>query len=58
MIFDDLQGQPQWRRKVITNGLPSGRGNCSLGDEGALEPILGTGAVSTGGGDFQEASSC
>jgi hypothetical protein len=43
---------------VITTGLPSPRGNCNLGNEGALEPILGTGAVSTGGGDFQDASSC
>lgn len=58
MKLEDLQGQPQWRRNVITTGLPSLRGNCNLGNEGALEPILGTGDVSTGGGDFQDASSC
>ena len=43
---------------MITTGLPSPRGNCNLGNEGALKPILGTGAVSTGGGDFHDASSC
>jgi hypothetical protein len=43
---------------VITVGFPSARGNSSLGLEGALEPIVGTGAVSTSAGDFQDASSC
>jgi hypothetical protein len=43
---------------VITVGFPSARGNSSLGLEGALEPMVGAGAVSTGAGDFQDASSC
>jgi hypothetical protein len=58
MKWEDSQGQPQTRRNVITTGLPSPRGNCNLGNEGALKPILGIGAVSIGGGDFHDASSC
>lgn len=43
---------------MITVGFPSARGNLSLGLEGALEPMVGAGAVSTSAGDFQDASSC
>ncbi len=38
-----LHGHPQWRRKVITTGLPSLLGSSSLGEDGALEPGSGIG---------------
>jgi hypothetical protein len=53
----DLQGQPQWRRKEIIIGFPSPFGIGRLEDEGALEPISGTGASCRAGRLFQELSS-
>ena len=55
---DDLQGQPQCRRKVIIVGFPFGFGSWSLGDEGAFEPSSGTGDILTAFGDIHEVNSC
>lgn len=51
-------GQPQWRRKVMTVGLPFWGGNESFSDEGALDPISGAGERVSDVGDIHELSSC
>jgi hypothetical protein len=51
------KGQPQWRRKVMSVGLLSVAGRDSFGDEGALEPMVGTGEVEREVGKAQDESS-
>lgn len=48
-----LQGQPQWRRKVMIVGLAFGFGMGSRGEDGAFAPTAGTagtGRAACGGG--------
>lgn len=54
----DLQGHPQWRRKVITVGLPFELGSCNFVEAGAFSPIAGAGDVVKDLGDIQEFHSC
>lgn len=54
----NIQGQPQWRRKAITVGLPLALGIGSLELEGPLMPISGAGEVAIAVGLFHELSSC
>jgi len=45
-----LQAHPVFRKKQTKTGLLSGGGSCSFEVFGALPPITGAGATSTGGG--------
>lgn len=45
-----LQGQPQWRRKVMIVGLAFGFGMGSCAEMGAFAPTAGTGRAACGGG--------
>ncbi|KAI9167323.1 Protein DML1 [Paramyrothecium foliicola] len=54
----DLQGHPQWRRKRTMVGFPFGLGTESSGEDGAVEPILGSGATSLCDGVFRDSISC
>lgn len=53
----DVQGQPQCRRKETITGFPFLSGIGSLEDEGALDPISGTGDICRADGLCNELSS-
>lgn len=55
---NDLQGQPQWRKNVMTVDLPFGSGSCSSEVVGASEPTTGIGDILIVVGVFQLFSSC
>ncbi len=52
------QGQPQWRRKAMTVGLPFGFGIGSFEEDGAFAPTSGAGEVVMAFGLIHERSSC
>ena len=54
----DVHGQPQCRRKVMSVGFLSGRGNARWAVDGAEAPTVGIGEASMCLGQSQDESSC